>query len=136
MDTTLKKIIDTKKLKLHLVDKFVNQELDDLPQVEYDPDFDALFLFFIGIKKRYIVQPVNSSISFLFDPKTLEVFGMQITGFEKSFLDEYPHLKKAWEFSGRKKFQPKNMGDIFPVYQDKKPIIAQEVRQITELLRV
>lgn len=136
MATTLKKIVDTKMLKLHLVDKFVNQELGDLPQFEYDPDFDAFFFFFTGDRKRYIVQPVTSWISFLFDPKTLEVFGMQITGFEKSFLDEFPELKEVWRVSGKEKLHQKNKDDILQVFQDKKPQIAQEVRQITELLNV
>ncbi len=69
------------------------------PELAYDSDLDTLFLFFSAHGKEALVTHyIDQNVSFLFKQSDLEIVGMSIEGFEKSFAPRYAD-KKIWKLS-------------------------------------
>jgi hypothetical protein len=120
-------LISSKDLNMETFDCFMQDEAATPYSIDYDPVFDALFVYIKPAKKETIVQYVTDRLGLIYEYKTKEVIGVQIDAFNKKFLKEYPKLRKAWEFE--------DCGDFASAsreIEERKPIIAREVVQVAE----
>ena len=125
-------LIDIKHLKLSLLNEFVTNPTTAAYSVDYDDDFDALYVMLLDCQKETVTYYINDYLALLFEPSTKDVVGIQIESFRKSFLKQYSKLQKAWKVNENKENRINDLGDIFLIRKKQEPAIAQEVAKIAE----
>jgi len=98
----------------------------------YDNVADELMLMMASPETETIVHYVDSNVGLLFKPDDLEIVGIQIEGFSRSFIKKYACLEKAWKLSACEEINMKNIGE-FSIYGDEKQFeFAIEVIEATK----
>ena len=72
-----------------------DQQRADAFELAYDPKWDVLFIR-EKVKRPALSLPVESAW-LRYDPRTLEVLGVEIEDFEGAFLANHPNLRADWE---------------------------------------
>jgi hypothetical protein len=69
------------------------------PQIEYDPENDVFYFYFVPSGKDPIVTHyVDQNVAFVFRASDNEIVGFCIEGFERSFSSRYAN-KHEWKLS-------------------------------------
>ena len=133
--SNIERLVRTSDLKLSKLKKLSEERQYQSASVDYDPDFDALVIFFENYQERYIVHPIDEHVSLLYEPDTKEVVGIQVEAFERSFIRRYAKVEKAWRLSENcAEYAHGDLGDIFIILQKRQPEVAKEVGEIANHL--
>lgn len=110
---------------LHGADGFIN----------FDEDADELMVMFIDPNIETVVHYIDSNVGILFRPETLEVVGLQVEGFMKSFAPKHSEVEAAWSLSealeAKKKTQLKNLKDLQLFMREKELNMALEIIKVS-----
>lgn len=98
----------------------------------YDDIADELMLMMASPDKETVVHYVDNHVGLLFDPATLEIVGLQIEAFERSFIPQYAALQRVWKLSDCKDIKMANVGELSFAIQEKQIEVAAEVVKATE----
>ncbi len=137
----IERLISTDKLKTTLLANFARKQSRLF--VNYDSEFDALFLLFVPPETETVVHYLDEHVALLYQPGTLEIVGMQVEDFEHSFLPKHDTVRRAWRLS-EAGIKLEDVGDLILAVERMKPQIAREIvraagdllgRQGTELLK-
>ena len=123
-----RELIKLNELNLELFEKFTNDNNAIPYSIEYDSKFDALFLYFKQTKKSTVVHYLDDNLGLIYEFKTKEVIGIQFEGFNKSLINKYPELRKAWEMNSK----CGTFGDIVQAYTSRKSVVAREIAHVAE----
>ena len=99
----------------------------------YDPVSDILLLTITPPTTESVVHYIDDHVALLYEPESLEVVGFQVEAFEHSFMPEHETLKAVWRLSDAN-VALENIGDLIMVFERKKQIVAQELKNITRNL--
>jgi hypothetical protein len=96
-------------------------------EMRYDKISDILILSFVPATVETVVHYLDDHVGLLYEPETLEVVGLQIEGFEQSFMPAHDSLRAVWRYSGA---ELKDIGELMLVFERKKQDVARELRPI------
>lgn len=65
--------------------------------VRYHNGLDALIIYMIESENSPVVFYLDENLGVLLDPKTKEIVGLQIEGFQKSFLPRHTTVRTPWQ---------------------------------------
>ena len=99
----------------------------------YDPVSDILLLTIVPPTTESVVHYIDDHVALLYEPESLEVVGFQVEAFEHSFMPEHETLRAVWRLSDAN-VTLENIGDLIMVFERKKQIVAQELKNITRNL--
>lgn len=98
--------------------------------VRYQPGFDALIILIVPPERDTIVHYVDNQAAFIYEDETLEIVGVQIEAFERSFLPRHPDLQNIWRMKDAS-LDIQDFGDLAFLFERIKPQLAREVVQAT-----
>ncbi|MCJ7623955.1 MAG: hypothetical protein MUO76_10665 [Anaerolineaceae bacterium] len=127
----MKRLKNTKELKWNRLSS-LGAVLQPIPFVSYDNVFDALMLLMVGPEVETVVHYLDDLVALLYQPETMEVVGIQVESFRKRFLQKYVEVNKAWRLSDVSTEDIDDFGDIYLVFEQKKPAVAREVIRVAE----
>lgn len=128
----LKQLFKTKDLKTTQLDNFAINKQKTI-YLNYDGSVDELIMLFVNPESKSIVHYIDSHVAILYEPKTMEVIGIQVEAFQKSFITKYAALQKVWRLRDCcDDLTFNNFGDIAIAFERQKPAVAREVVKITE----
>jgi uncharacterized protein YuzE len=127
----IRNLIDKKELNTSLLDKFISAPATTISSVEYDDEFDALYVMLVDCPRETVAYYLDDQIAVLFDPGNKEVIGIQVESFRKVFLKRHHEMQSAWDI---KKPRPIDFGDLSKLRRSREPAIALRVAKITEQL--
>lgn len=122
----IKRLVDTSELKTNILRDVQNQIT-----VKYDPQFDALMILLISPKNRTRVHYVDEHVGLLYTPENMEIVGLQVEAFERSFLAGHENIQRVWKLSDAYE-NLEDVGDIIFVAEKAKSQVAKAVAQVTE----
>jgi hypothetical protein len=99
--------------------------------VKYDPVFDALIILLVSPQTETVVHYVDQHVGLLYTPDDLEIVGLQVEAFERSFLPQHDSLQRVWRLSDASA-ELKDAGDVILAFAQVTPRVAQEVARATE----
>lgn len=126
----LDSLIATDQLKTTLLKTFQPGKQHPL-FVKYDPVFDALMILLVSPETETVVHYVDQYVGLLYTPDDLEVVGLQVEAFERSFLPQHDTVQRVWRLSDADGGL-RDAGDIILAFQKVTPKVAQEVAKATE----
>lgn len=88
-------------------------------------------LLFVPPDTETIVHYLDDHVGVLYLPDSLEIVGLQIENFERSFLPRYQNLQDVWHMMDRG-VQPSNVWDLTLAVEKKKVMVAIEVIKASE----
>jgi len=88
------------------------------------PLFDALMILLVPPETETVVHYVDQHVGLLYTPDNLEIVGLQVEAFERSFLSQHDTVRRVWRLS--------DAGDIILAFQKVTPKVAQEVARAAE----
>lgn len=119
MVEAIKSLLPTKRLKTNLLKKH-----EAGVHVFYDGEADELLIQIVPPERETIVHYIEDrNVALLYEARTREIVGLQIEGFQNSFLQKHDTLSKVWT----KTVQVKDFGELMLIFQKIQPVIAKEV---------
>lgn len=104
--------------------------------MHFDEDSDELMLMFIDPNVETTVHYIDSNVGILFRPETLDIVGLQVEGFVKSFAHEHSEVEAAWSLSealaAQEHKQFKNLKDLQLFMKEKELNVALEIIKVSE----
>lgn len=80
---------------------------------KYDKSFDCFMLLLVSPSEETVVHYVDDNVALLYRPKDKQIVGLQIEGFEKSFLPKHAALARTWRLSeNTRPFEFKDAGEL------------------------
>jgi hypothetical protein len=132
MAQTLKRQLPTRRLKTGLLTSPAGEKA--VIYLKYDALFDAVILMFVPPTRATVVHYVGPNVALLYDPKSLEIVGLQIEAFKKSVLPKSAQLRKAWRTRARAG-DLADFGSAMIAIEQHTPAVAEGVfRASTEML--
>jgi len=128
---TIERLINTDDLKTSRLIR--NLEREQGKFMYYDPVSDILLLTIVPPTTESVVHYLDDHVALLYEPESLEVVGFQVEAFEHSFMPEHETLRAVWRLSDAN-VTLENIGDLIMVFERKKQIVAQELKNITRNL--
>lgn len=125
----LKQLINPKDLKTNYINFLANgKKLRS--NVHYDKVLDTLFIMLVSPEIETVVHYIDDFVGLVYDPRNLEVVGVQIEGF-KEFAQKHQSVEKAWEIKLDCN-QVDDLGDLYSVKDQKEKIFVREVAKVAE----
>ncbi|HLE41412.1 MAG TPA: hypothetical protein VI956_07895 [Nitrospirota bacterium] len=112
----------------------------------YDNEADELVIMLISPDTETTVHYVDKNVGILFQPDNLEIVGLQVEGFQKSFIPSHNSLQDAWKLSSSKGVPLDNLGDLSMFIREKqitfalkvirasKPVLGKPAKKLEEAL--
>lgn len=124
----LKSLLDPSQLKTKL--------LQQRPvYIDYDERADIFRIFFDNPRQRNVVHYLDDYVGVLFSPESLDIIGIQVEFFNRTFVNRHKTIRKSWKLSENcKEHQLQNVGDMMIVAKKMQEPIAKEITNITENL--
>lgn len=91
----LERLTRTDELKLDRLIRFLQNPVG--ANFTYDPTFDAAIILLVPPEVETVVHYLEDDehVALLYDPETMEVVGLQIEGFARSFLPRHEALQRG-----------------------------------------
>ncbi len=128
----IRRLITTNELKTKLLEQLAKSRPQPL-FVHYDKEFDALILQVIPPDIETVVHYVDDHVALLYRAADLEVVGLQVEDFERSFLPSHEAVRRVWKLSDTCD-DLDNFGDMVLVVERMKPTVAREVVKATKAM--
>ena len=125
----LERLVDTKELKTTLWTQ-VNERPGLQTFIYYNERVDALTLLIVPRETRKRVHYIDDHVALLYDPQTMEVIGIRVESFQRSFLPKYAELEKAWSLKD-KGIQLNDFGDLVIAVNRVRPRVVEVLSTIT-----
>lgn len=124
----LKSLLDPSQLKTNL--------LQQRPVfIDYDERADIFRIFFDNPRQRNVVHYLDDYVGVLFSPESMDIIGIQVEFFNRTFVNRHQSIRKSWKLSENcKEHQLQNVGDMMIVARKMQEPIAKEITSITENL--
>ncbi len=126
----MKHLVSIKELKTTLLKSFT-QESRTPVFVDYDKDFDALFLRIVPLDKETVAHYVDEHVALLYEADSYEIVGLQIENFELSFVPKHDAVRRVWKLS-ESGIALTDLGDMIFEIETRKPEVAREVVKATQ----
>ncbi|HLY25588.1 MAG TPA: hypothetical protein VKQ72_04570 [Aggregatilineales bacterium] len=126
----LERLVKTSDLKTGFLADAAKNKRKSL-DIDYDARFDALMLLLVPPETDTIVHYVDDHVALLYRPDDLEIVGIQVEDFERSFLPQHEAVSKVWRLSDSKT-DLNDLGDLIVIFDRIKPQVAREVVKATE----
>jgi len=124
----LKRLVETSQLNTNLWKERAGKK-EFKSYIKYNEIVDSLSLLIVPPTKRKIVHYIDDHVALYYDPESMEVIGVRVEAFERSFLPKYAELKKAWCLSDTGK-QLRDYHDLLIAVEYHRPQIAIEITKI------
>jgi len=124
----LKRLVKTSQLKTNLWKERVGKK-EFKSNIYYNETVDSLSLLIVPPTTKKIVHYIDDHVALYYEPESLEVIGVRVEAFERSFLPKYAELKKAWCLSDTGK-QLHDFYDLLIAVEYRQPQIATEITKI------
>jgi hypothetical protein len=130
----IERLIPTKKLKTTRLAKLAKGKPCIQPFMRYDSEADILILMVVPPDTRTVVHYIDDHVALLYEHGTLEIVGMQVEGFERSFLPKHASVQRVWSLRESIEELPENMdfGDMILAVERMKPQVAREIVRASE----
>lgn len=125
-------LTSTGELKTTLLTNLARNKTPSL-FVYYDREFDALTLQVVSPGIETVVHYVDDHVAILYQAADLEIVGLQVEDFERSFLPEHVNVQRVWRWSDSG-ITLEDVGDLILAVERKKRNVAVEVAKATETL--
>lgn len=99
--------------------------------MRYDDNADIFLLQFISPDQETVVYYVDGHVGLLIDPEAMNVVGIQVEAFKRSFLPAHDSVQRAWRL-GESGLDVKDYGDLILVFDQTTKNMAREVIRATE----
>jgi hypothetical protein len=126
----IERLVPTSELKTGYLAKLAKSKSQSL-FVSYDKEFDALTLQVVPPEVETVVHYVDDNVALLYRPADLEVVGLQVESFERSFLPRHESVRKVWKLSDACA-DLDDFGDVILIVERLKSKVAQEVAKAAE----
>lgn len=124
----LKSLLDPSQLKTKLLQRRP-------VHIDYDERADIFRIFFDNPRQRNVVHYLDDYVGVLFSPDSMDIIGIQVEYFNRTFVNRHQTIKKSWKLSENcKEHQLQNVGDMMIVAKKMQEPIAKEITTITENL--
>jgi hypothetical protein len=121
------RLVETSELKTNRLAQIATGESSGTASVSYDNDFDALVLMAFEPESDLIAHYVDEHVALLYEEASMEIAGIQVENFERSFIPKHTELRKAWALSDALGQKFDNLGDMMLAVERSKPEVAREV---------
>jgi hypothetical protein len=125
----LKRLVETKSLNTSRLAELLKNK--SAVYLNYDPAFDAVMLLFVSPDVETVVHYIDDQIALLYEPDSLEVVGIQIESFKRSFLLAHANVAKVWRLSDTG-VSMKDLDDLIIGVEQRKPAVAREIVKVTQ----
>jgi hypothetical protein len=122
----IQRLVATSQLKTDFLTRLARGEAHQV-FVNYDGDFDALMILIVPPDTETIVHYLDNHVGLLYQPDTLEIVGLQVESFERSFVPAHASVQKVWKLSKTVGKEVDSIGDLMLMVERLKPQIAREV---------
>ncbi|MCL4872022.1 MAG: hypothetical protein KJ063_23930 [Anaerolineae bacterium] len=124
----IERLIETKDLQTAvLISNLEDARKQVSLEMRYDKISDILILSFVPATVETVVHYLDDHVGLLYEPETLEVVGLQIEGFDHSFMPEHDSIRAIWRYSAE---ELKDIGELMLVFERKKQDVARELKPI------
>jgi hypothetical protein len=121
-----KQLISANDLKTDRLSQAGKSSVQRPFSIRYHDRLDALIVFLVPSEHDAVVFYLDEHVGLLCDSETLEIVGLQVEAFERSFLPKYAGLSRAWRLSDQgTEFE--NFGQLTLRVQSMEPDVAREV---------
>lgn len=122
-------LISLNELKTNLLARAKMRVLP--PVVHYDRLSDTLILQIVPLDVETVVYYVDNQVGLIYQAADLEIVGIQVDDFERSFLPQHDKVQRVWKLrdSG---VTLNNFGDMILRVEEAKPKVAREVVRAAE----
>ena len=122
----IERLVETSELKFDQFIRLIDEGFQSA-HLFYDTEFDALMVLFVPPEIETVVHYTSDkNIAYLYRPDTMEVVGIQVEAFRKSFVPKHAALRAQWELAERTK-PVSDYGDVLNMYFERKPTITREI---------
>ncbi len=125
---TLERLVQTSELKTTIWKRSADKS--SRPLFAYNNRVDTITLLVTGQREPTIAHYIDDHVALLYQPDTLEVIGVRVEAFKRSFLPMYARLEKAWKLSDQCS-ELEDLGDLIIAVKKQEHIMATEVSKIT-----
>lgn len=129
--TGIERLIPTNQLKTTLLVSLKNQRHQLFFQ--YDREFDALMLQIVSPEVETVVHYIDDHVALLYRADDLEIVGLQMEDFERSFVPNHVNVQKVWRLS-ETRTKLENVADMILAVERQKTMVAREVAKAAEPL--
>ena len=127
----LERLIKTNTLNTSRLSSYFDQ--NQVPFMYYDDVTDDLIITIVPNTVETVVHYIDDNVALLYDPESNEVVGFQVEAFKHSFMAKHISLSRAWRLSDSG-YELKDVADLGIVFEQKKRIVAREIKSITDSL--
>lgn len=126
MDARIERLVMTNQLKTNLWHQAAKRGIS--PSFHFDQKVDAVMLLIADSRAKKIVHYIDDHVALLYDPDSLEIIGLRIENFQKSFLPKYAELQKVWKLSEACKVH--DLGELEITVRKQEVMVAREISSI------
>jgi len=98
--------------------------------VHHDKASDLLVILLVPPDTPTAVHYIDQYVGLLYQPDNLEVVGLQVEAFEKSFVPRHASVERAWRLSDSCELE--DFGDIQRAFETQAPHLATEIARTVE----
>lgn len=93
--TEFEHLIPSSDLKITLLTGLIQSKREIEANFHYDPLVDAFTVLVVSPETDLVAHYMNENLAFLYRADDLEIVGLQVEGFERSFVPKHQNVQQA-----------------------------------------